>query len=424
MPRRILSSTTGKAIGPRGATWLLLAFSLVLVVVVVVLSAACGGNSTGQSSQGSNGSSEREEGSAGGDTQTEFARNESSAEDTQLPDPESTSAASGPVRVETSVIATGLEAPWDLVFTPDGEALVTERDSGRLLSVDASGDVEELQRLPEGGSGGEGGLLGIALSPDYARDGLIYAYYTTEQDNRVVRFRQGEEPEPILTGIPANTYHNGGRIAFGPDGMLYIGTGDAGDRPSAQDTNSLAGKILRVTPEGGVPDDNPFPDNPVYSYGHRNVQGLAWDKGGQLYASEFGPASIDEVNRVQPGGNYGWPNVEGEANDPDYVDPITTWPTSEASPSGAAILKDGAIPQWEGDFFTTGLRGQRLWRLQFDESGAVVDREALLQGEAGRLRHVVQAPDGSLWVLTSNRDGRGTPVPDDDRILRLGPATG
>jgi glucose/arabinose dehydrogenase len=382
----------------------------------MVLSAGCGGSNTqgGTSDQ----SSEQE----GGATQAELAQSETiPTEDTA--NPESTSVADGPVRVETSVVVTGLEVPWDLVFTSDGEALVTERDSARLLSVDSSGNVEELQRLPEAG-GGEGGLLGIALSSDYESDGLIYAYYTTEEDNRVVRFRLGEDPEPILTGIPFRSYHNGGRIAFGPDGFLYVGTGDGGEPSNAQDLNSLGGKILRITPEGEAPQDNPFPDSPVYSYGHRNVEGLTWDANGQLYASEFGSNRYDEVNRIEPGRNYGWPEVEGEGGEPYYTDPISTWPTSEASPSGAAILKGGAIPQWEGDFFMAGLRGQNLWRLDLDGSGAVIDREPLLQNEAGRLRHVVQAPDGSLWVLTSNRDGRGTPAPDDDRILRLAPANG
>jgi glucose/arabinose dehydrogenase len=382
----------------------------------MLLSAGCGGSNT----QG--GASDESSEQEGGATQTELAQNETIPTE-DIANPESTSAADGPVRVETSVVATGLEVPWDLVFTPDGKALVSERDSARLLSVDSSGNVEELQRLPEAG-GGEGGLLGIALSPDYESDGLIYAYYTTEEDNQVVRFRLGENPEPILTGIPFRSYHNGGRIAFGPDGFLYVGTGDGGEPSNAQDLNSLGGKILRITPEGEAPDDNPFPDSPVYSYGHRNVEGLTWDANGQLYASEFGSNRYDEVNRIEPGRNYGWPEVEGEGGEPYYTDPISTWPTSEASPSGAAILKGGAIPQWEGDFFMAGLRGQNLWRLDLDERGAVIDREPLLQNEAGRLRHVVQAPDGSLWVLTSNRDGRGTPAPDDDRILRLAPANG
>ncbi len=206
--------------------------------------------------------------------------------------------------------------------------------------------------------------------------------------------------------------------------MLYVGTGDAGDTSSSQDRASLGGKILRITPDGGAPEDNPFPGNPAYSYGHRNVQGLAWDEEGQLYATEFGQNRYDEVNRIEPGENYGWPYVEGEGGEPEYGDPISTWATSEASPSGAVILVNGAIPQWEGDFFMAALRGERLWRLELGEDGLVTGRDQLLRGEAGRLRHVAQAPDGSLWVLTSNRDGRGSPAPEDDRILRIGPAGG
>lgn len=416
MPRRTLVSTFGEPVEPEGGTKHFLVRSLVALAAVLVVSVGCGGGE----SQSSNEPSEAEDTAS----QTELAESETPApEDTQAPQPGG-SAEAGPVEVETTVVAAGLEAPWDLVFTPDGEALVSERDSSRLLSIDSSGNVEELQRLPENGTG-EGGLLGIALSPNYESDGYIYAYYTTDTDNRVTRFRLGEDPEPILTGIPVLTYHNGGRIAFGPDGNLYVGTGDAGDTSNSQDLNSLGGKILRVTLDGDVPADNPFSNSPIYSYGHRNVQGLAWDEGGQLYATEFGQNRYDEVNRIQPGGNYGWPAVEGEGGffaSGEYIDPIATWATSEASPSGAAILKNGAIPQWEGSFFMAALRGQRLYRLALDPSGTVTEQEELLSGQAGRLRHVVQAPDGSLWVLTSNRDGRGTPIATDDRILRLAPA--
>ena len=180
---------------------------------------------------------------------------------------------------------------------------------------------------------------------------------------------------------------------------------------------------MRITPEGGIPEDNPSPGNPLYSYGHRNVEGLTWDEEGRLYASEFGLNRYDEVNLIEPGENYGWPHVEGEGGEPRYVDPITTWRTSEASPSGAEILKSGAIPQWEGDLFVAALRGERLWRLELGPEGQVTGREQLLRDQVGRIRHVVQAPDGSLWVTTSNRDGRGTPAPQDDRIIRLGPAS-
>src|SRR5215211_1799606 len=326
-------------------------------------------------------------------------------------------------RVEVSTLVTDLEVPWSFAFLPGGDALVTERDSGRLLRLSRSGDVQEIQTLPESGSG-EGGLLGVAVSPDYEEDRCVYAYYTTERDNRVVRFRLGGEPEAILTGIPENSFHDGGRIEFGPDGMLYVSTGDAGDAESSQDRDSLGGKILRVETDGSVPPDNPFPGNPVYSYGHRNVEGLAWDAGGRLYASEFGQDTWDEVNRIEAGENYGWPEVEGRGGeDEGYVDPLTVWPTSQASPSGAEIMVDGAVPQWEGDLFVTALRGERLWHLELNDKGEIIGRQKLLDHEVGRVRDVAQAPDGSLWVSTSNYDSYGSPVSEqDDRILRLAAA--
>jgi glucose/arabinose dehydrogenase len=391
------------------------ALRVALATIFVLSCAACGLGAGGSSPEPST-----PEGEARQTAQAEGETRGPAPEDTR----QKPANAAGPVEVERSVIATNLEVPWGFAFLPNGDALFTERDSGRLLRMDSSGNVQEVQTLPTRGFG-EGGSLGLAVSPDYERDGYVYAYYTTGEDNRVVRFRLGEEPEPILTGIPFNSYHDGGRIAFGPDGMLYVATGDAGDPSNAQDRGSLAGKILRLTPDGGVPEDNPFPNSPVYSYGHRNVEGLAWDERGQLFASEFGQDAFDEVNRIEPGENYGWPEVEGEGGeDLGYEDPITTWPTSEASPSGAAILKNGEIPQWEGDLFVAALRGQRLWRLELSPDGGVTGREELLRGEVGRIRNVVQAPDGSLWVTTSNLDGRGSPAPQDDRIIRLASAGG
>ncbi|MBA2764227.1 MAG: PQQ-dependent sugar dehydrogenase [Thermoleophilaceae bacterium] len=330
------------------------------------------------------------------------------------------------VEIEQTTIAEGLEVPWGLTFLPDGDALYTERDSGRLLRLDPeSGESEAIQTLPTRGDG-EGGALGLALSPDFEGDGLLYAYITTERDNRVVRFEIGAEPEPVLTGIPQNSFHDGGRIAFGPDGKLYVATGDAGDPDAAQDRGSLAGKILRVEPDGSVPRDNPIEDSPVYSLGHRNVEGLAWDEDDQLFASEFGENAFDEVNRIEAGGNFGWPLFEGdggaEAENEGFINPITTWLTAEASPSGAAILIDGGIPQWEGDLFVAALRGERLWRVELARDGTVAGREPLLEGELGRIRNALAAPDGSLWVTTSNRDGRGSPRSGDDKIIRLGPA--
>jgi glucose/arabinose dehydrogenase len=309
--------------------------------------------------------------------------------------------------VET--VASGLEAPWGLAFLPDGRALVTERDSTRLLTVDAEGEVAEVQRITGAEPGGEGGLMGVAVSPTYAEDRWVYLYYTTASDNRIARLRLGERPEPILTGIPRAGNHNGGRIAFGPDGMLYAGTGDAGERDTAQDRESLGGKILRLTPTGQPAPGNPFADSPVYSYGHRNVQGLAWDRSGQLYATEFGQNRYDELNRIEAGANYGWPEVEGPGGRGRFTEPVATWATDDASPSGLAIADERA--------YLACLRGRKVYQISLRGD----DPQALLDGEYGRLRHIEPAPDGSLWVLTSNRDGRGNPGPDDDRILRLVP---
>jgi glucose/arabinose dehydrogenase len=396
--------------------------TVLLAVLLVLLFAGCGEPGEGRADDGT----DFERIDSGGPERTEDFRGSERTGDSRGPERTKDTAGSGeaPVeRVEVSTLATDLEVPWSFAFLPGGEALVTERDSGRLLRVSPSGGVREVQTLPERGSG-EGGLLGVAVSPDYGEDRYVYAYYTTETDNRVVRFRLGEEPEPILTGIPVNTYHDGGRIRFGPDGMLYVSTGDAGDTGNSQDLSSLGGKILRVEPEGSVPPDNPFPGSPVYSYGHRNVEGLAWDEEGQLYASEFGQNTWDEVNRIEAGENYGWPEVEGEGGeDEGYVDPITVWPTSQASPSGAEIPVGGAIRRWEGDLFVAALRGERLWHLELNGRGEVTGREKLLDGEVGRVRDVAQAPDGSLWVSTSNHDTYGSPVSgQDDRILRLAPA--
>jgi glucose/arabinose dehydrogenase len=318
-----------------------------------------------------------------------------------------------PVPVPSGAVATvasGLEAPWGIAFLPNGSALVTERNSARVLSVTSGGTVREVARLTDVQPGGEGGLLGIAVSPKYSTDQLVYVYYTSATDNRIAQFRLGEQARPIFTGIPKAGNHNGGRIAFGPDGMLYAGTGDAGASTRSQDRGYLGGKILRLTPDGTPAPGNPIPGSPVYSYGHRNVQGLAWDASGQLYASEFGQNRYDEVNRIVPGGNYGWPDVEGIGNDGRYINPVATWTTADASPSGIAIVAN--------TIYMACLRGAKLYRLGTDGKSA----QPLLTDEYGRLRAVTLAPDGALWILTSNRDGRGSPTPTDDRILRLSPA--
>jgi glucose/arabinose dehydrogenase len=315
--------------------------------------------------------------------------------------------------VET--VARDLEAPWGLAFQPDGSALVSERDRGRILRVRPGAAPQEVATVPGVAPRGEGGLLGVAVSPDHQRDRLVYAYLTTVDDNRIVRFRAGEAPQVLLAGIPRAAIHNGGRIAFGPDGMLYAGTGDAAEGGNAQDPGSLGGKILRLRPDGGVPDDNPFPGSPVWTLGHRNVQGLAWDADGRLFATEFGQNRVDEINLIERGGNYGWPEVEGTGGGDRFRDPLVTWPVSQASPSGAAIA--------DGTLYVAALRGERLWSVPLDGGGGVGRPRALLVGAYGRLRHAAVAPDRSLWVLTSNRDGRGDPAADDDRVLRFPRAT-
>ncbi|WP_018655360.1 PQQ-dependent sugar dehydrogenase [Actinomadura flavalba] len=317
---------------------------------------------------------------------------------------------------EPAQVARGLEVPWGLAFLPGGDALVTERDSARLLRVASGGKVTEIARVPGVRPGGEGGLLGVAVSPDYARNKHVYLYFTAANDNRVLRFVQDDDglssPVEIVTGIPKAGNHNGGAVAFGPDGDLYVATGDAGRQDLAQDRNSLGGKILRLTPDGDEADGNPF-GNAVWTLGHRNVQGLAWDGRKQMYATEFGQNETDEINRIERGKNYGWPEVEGAGGPDRFTDPIIEWTTAEASPSGLAFA--------DGSLWAAALRGERLWQVPLNADGGA-DKSAakgLFQGDYGRLRGVARAPDGSVWFTTSNRDGRGSPDGADDRVLRL-----
>jgi glucose/arabinose dehydrogenase len=311
-------------------------------------------------------------------------------------------------------VATGIRVPWGLAFLPGGDALVSERNSGRVLQIAAAGGApREVYRVPGVAAQGEGGLLGLAVSPTFTQDRYVYAYFTASGDNRIVRFRLGESaaPQVIFSGITKAGVHNGGRIAFGPDGMLYAGTGDASRRDLSQNASSPNGKILRLTPDGAPAPGNPTAGSPVYSLGHRNVQGLAWDSAGRMFATEFGQNRFDEVNRIEPGRNYGWPEVEGTGDGGGrFVSPLVVWATSESSPSGAAIIGN--------TLYVAALGGERLWLVPLTGDGGTGRPTATLRG-IGRLRTVVAAPDGSLWLSTSNTDGRGDIRTGDDRILRF-----
>ncbi|MFI0272436.1 PQQ-dependent sugar dehydrogenase [Streptomyces luteogriseus] len=333
---------------------------------------------------------------------------------------EETPPAQGSVKVVRTV-AEGLDSPWGLAPLPGGGLLVSSRDDATIVRVDEKTRKKtELGEVPGVSAAGEGGLLGIALSPDYASDHMVYAYFTSASDNRIVRMiydgqkPAGEQlgaPDTVYKGIPKGFIHNGGRIGFGPDKMLYVGTGESGDTGLSQDKDSVGGKILRLTPEGEPAPGNPFPDSPVYSYGHRNVQGLAWDTRQRLFASEFGQDTWDELNAIEPGGNYGWPEAEGRSGDKGFRNPVDQWTTAEASPSGIAYA--------EGSVWMAGLRGKRLWRIPLNGTKASAEPQAFLEGEYGRLRTVVAAGGDRLWLVTSNTDGRGGPKAGDDRILEL-----
>jgi glucose/arabinose dehydrogenase len=322
----------------------------------------------------------------------------------------------------TTVLATHLDVPWGLARLDDGSHLVSLRDEARIVRVTPNGKVTPVPGTGSDGRiagvhpSGEGGLLGIAFAPGDQR--VLYAYLTAADDNRVVSMpysggRLGALT-PLVTGIPKAGNHDGGRLAFGPDGMLYITTGDAGVTSRAQDRSSLGGKILRVTRTGAPAPGNPFPGSRVWSYGHRNVQGIGWDSAGRMFASEFGQDTWDELNRIQPGRNYGWPDVEGMGTAADvrrgFTAPLAVWPTDDASPSGLAVGR-GAV-------WLAALRGERLWRVPLRADGSTGRPQSLLRNEFGRLRTAAFEPDGSLLVFTSNTF-RGDPAGDDDRLLRL-----
>jgi glucose/arabinose dehydrogenase len=332
--------------------------------------------------------------------------------------------------VEREDIVTGLDAPWDMEFMPDGAILVSGRDNGNIyrvrggLATALNGPgLDDLNAAID--TTGEGGLLGLALHPENPE--LLYVYVTRLEGNAVMRFHlRGDllsDSKDVLARIPHAANHDGGRIAFGPDGYLYVTTGDAANPQLAQDRDNPAGKILRVIADGTDADGTAAPDNPfgnvVWTYGHRNVQGLDWVADGRMYASEFGQNAFDELNLIAPGLNYGWPQVEARAGAPDGVDlgatvddltyPVAEWRTDEASPSGIAITHEA--------IYVAALRGRQVWRVPLTTDG--IGEPHVLVDDLGRIRNVEIGPDGALYVLTNNTDGRGDPRENDDRIVRL-----
>ncbi|TAL27462.1 MAG: PQQ-dependent sugar dehydrogenase [Nitrospirae bacterium] len=343
------------------------------------------------------------------------------------------------VRVEKWI--ENLEIPWSLVFLPDGRALVSER-AGRIRLIIKGKLQQKPYAIIDVAHIGEGGLMGLALHPEFPEKPFIYAMHTYEKEdylyNRVIRLKDlGDKAvfdKIIIDGIPGGSNHDGGRIAFGPDGMLYITTGETFKSELAQRLNSLGGKILRITAEGGIPPDNPFKGSPIYSYGHRNPQGIAWNQDGVLFSSEHGPSgeyllfANDEINIIKKGGNYGWPEAVGAPGKSPYIDPLISWKKT-TPPSGIAFYKCDKINHLKGDLFVATLKSESLIRIRLkreDGNYKVIKIERWFaenykDGKYGRIRDVVEGPDGFLYFLTNNRDGRGSPRPGDDKIYRIMP---
>lgn len=336
---------------------------------------------------------------------------------------------------EVEVVAGGLETLWAIAFAPDGRIFLTER-AGRIRIIKDGKLQKEPWMVLDAYETGEAGLMGLALDPEFSRNRFVYAAYSYRDPggalkNRLVRLREdpatarGERERVLVDEVAASNNHNGGRVKFGPDRRLYWTMGDAQYTRFSQDLSSLNGKILRLNPDGTVPADNPFAGSPVYSYGHRNPQGLAWQPGsGRLYSTEHGPSGFldccrDEVNLIEAGKNYGWPAIRGDEIQEGMVVPVLHSGSSETwAPGGATFVTRGA---WAGSLLFAGLRGQSLYRLVLNpkDPRKVVSFERLFSRRFGRLRDIAEGPDGKIYMLTSNRDGRGRPAPDDDRVLRI-----
>ena len=332
------------------------------------------------------------------------------------------------VTVET--VAEKLTIPWSIDWLPDGSILFTERNGNLRIIQD---NVLQEPLLSLGVAGVEGGLLGVTVDPDFENNNYIYLYYTYNEFlstiNKVVRYQLNDgkitEDKVLIDGIPGGPFHDGGRIQFGPDGKLYITTGEAGNPDLSQDMNSLGGKILRINSDGTIPEDNPWSESPIYSIGHRNPQGIDWDEQGNLVATEHGPSgwrgsAHDEINLIIAGKNYGWPDIIGDETKERLENPMLHTGNDTWAPSGSEFYNGDKIPQWYGKYFVATLRGSHLQMIEF-ENNEVISHEKLFQDEFGRLRDVATGPDGFLYILTSNQDGRGIPNPNDDKILRIIP---
>lgn len=329
-----------------------------------------------------------------------------------------TSTSSPTTTSKPQVIVENLDIPWALDFLPEGNIIFTER--GGKIKVLKENDTATIATIEDVKHVGEGGLLGIAVHPNFEKNHYIYIYYTyssTGQNtlNRVERYRlendKLSDKTTVIDAIPGGLFHNGGRIKFGPDKYLYVTTGDAQEPSLSQNRNSLAGKILRVDTNGSVPPNNPFGTR-VYSYGHRNPQGLAWDSKNQLWETEHGASATDEVNLIEEGQNYGWPTITGDAVKEGMITPIVNSGRSTWAPSGTAILKD--------TLFYAGLRGQGLFKYDLHQTSSPVK---LFDGKFGRIREAVIGPDKQLYIFTNNRDGRGIPKMGDDKLIKIDPST-
>ena len=327
--------------------------------------------------------------------------------------------------LDVDVIVDGLNNPWEIVFGPEGEIFFTERD-GRIWKIENFEEAKVIETFPKSGSM-EGGTLGLALHPDFKNNQKIYIYQTNLEleffQNKVFSFTvDGDaltDKQVVIDNIPGAPWHDGGRIKFGPDGKLYITTGDAINPGWSQDLSSLAGKILRINPDGTIPDDNPFDSSPIFSYGHRNPQGIAWSDGGLFVSSEHGPSGEmgyghDEINVIVKGKNYGWPKVVGDSSDDIFVNPIIHSGQSTWAPSGMVFFNSDKISSFEGKFLVGALRGQHLMVVNVAEDGSLISTEKMFEGDFGRIRTAQIGPDGVLYLLTANGD--------NDKIIRISEA--